>query len=365
MIFQDNVIKEYLRNVYFISGTPCGGKTTVSRALAEKHGLPVYDIDEMFEIHRALSDKEIQHNMNRQFRNADEFFGRSVEEYRNWLIGNTREQLDYVLLDLIKLSREGIVLCDCHLTLEQAAQITDPSRAAFLIKEPIDIVDEYCSRPDHQGFSDFIRSASDFEKAKEVCNKTLLSLNMDFYRNVRSSGYFYVDRSDGRSREETVRLVEEHFGLIPDNEIGIVRIENGSADAERLARFIENSAWTDVKDHIAKLIRDSELTDWETMFAAEKDGRIIGMCSVMKTDYYPMPEVFPWVSCIFVDEAYRGHRISGRLIDHANGYLKALGFEHSYIPTEYAGLYERYGYRYLREIVNYGGGTDHLYVKKL
>lgn len=37
MIFQDNVIKEYLKNVYFITGTPCGGKTTVSRVLAEKY----------------------------------------------------------------------------------------------------------------------------------------------------------------------------------------------------------------------------------------------------------------------------------------------------------------------------------------
>mgnify|MGYP000155241385 CR=1 FL=1 len=39
MIFQDNVIKEYLKNVYFITGTPCGGKTTVSRALAESMDL--------------------------------------------------------------------------------------------------------------------------------------------------------------------------------------------------------------------------------------------------------------------------------------------------------------------------------------
>ena len=37
MIFQDNIIKEYLRNVYFISGTPCGGKTTITRALGEKY----------------------------------------------------------------------------------------------------------------------------------------------------------------------------------------------------------------------------------------------------------------------------------------------------------------------------------------
>ena len=47
MIFQDNVIKEYLKNVYFITGTPCGGKTTVSRALAEKYGFELFDVDEI------------------------------------------------------------------------------------------------------------------------------------------------------------------------------------------------------------------------------------------------------------------------------------------------------------------------------
>lgn len=35
MILQDNIIKEFLKNVYFITGTPCGGKTTISRELAK------------------------------------------------------------------------------------------------------------------------------------------------------------------------------------------------------------------------------------------------------------------------------------------------------------------------------------------
>ena len=28
-------------------------------------------------------------------------------------------------------------------------------------------------------------------------------------------------------------------------------------------------------------------------------------------------------------------------------------------------LYEKYGYRYVKDIVNYGGGTDRLYAKDL
>ncbi len=58
--------------------------------------------------------------MNMSFANADEFFGRSVEEYRNWLVSNNREQLDFVVFDLIRLSKNTKVVCDCLLTVEQA-----------------------------------------------------------------------------------------------------------------------------------------------------------------------------------------------------------------------------------------------------
>lgn len=140
MIFQDNVMKEYLKNVYFVTGTPCGGKTTISRELAKRHNIVVYDVDEQFENHQKVSNAVYQPAMNKVFRNADEFFGRTVSEYKKWLIDNTREQLDFVLLDLIRLSQSQNVLCDCHLTMEQAEKITEPSRIVFLIKDPTNII---------------------------------------------------------------------------------------------------------------------------------------------------------------------------------------------------------------------------------
>ena len=145
----------------------------------------------------------------------------------------------------------------------------------------------------------------------------------------------------------------------------IEKVTRGSERAGDLLRFVEQCSWIEAKEHIAQMIREWTFSDWEAMFVAVKDGKIVGMVSAMKTDYYPLPEIYPWVSCIFVSEAYRGHRISGELIARANRYLKRQGFERSYIPTEYTGLYEHYGYRYLRDIVNYGGGIDRLYVKEL
>lgn len=213
MIFQDNVIKEFLRNVYFVIGTPCGGKTTISRELAKRHNFLVYDIDEQFANHQKASNAAFQPAMNKTFKNADEFFGRTVDEYKKWLLDNTREQLDFVILDLIRLSQNQIVLCDCHLTMEQAETITEPSRIVFLIKEPSNIIDDYCNRPDHQGFCDFIHSASDVEKAKETCNATLKSLNEKHYSDIKESDYFWLERTSASTVEETVEKVEKHFGL--------------------------------------------------------------------------------------------------------------------------------------------------------
>ena len=213
MIFQDNVIKEYLKSVYFVTGTPCGGKTTISRELAKRHDLFVYDVDEQFEKHQKASNANFQPAMNKSFKDADEFFGRTVEEYKKWLIDNTRDQLDFVLLDLVRLSQNQIVLCDCHLTMEQAKKLTEPSRIVFLIKEPTHIIEDYCNRSDHQGFSDFINSASNTGKAKETCNATLRSLNEKRYSDIKRSGYFWFERTSESTVEDTVIKVEQHFGL--------------------------------------------------------------------------------------------------------------------------------------------------------
>lgn len=74
MKIKDKIIKEYLKNVYFVTGTPCGGKTTISRVLAEKHCFTVYDVDEKFANHKSLSNSIDQPAMNKRFANADDFF---------------------------------------------------------------------------------------------------------------------------------------------------------------------------------------------------------------------------------------------------------------------------------------------------
>lgn len=147
-------------------------------------------------------------------------------------------------------------------------------------------------------------------------------------------------------------------------EITIQKVENNTALAQALIRFVEDFSWEEVKAHTLHTLRNWEFSGWEAVFAATDGGTVIGMVTLLQTDYYPLPEIYPWISTLFVTESHRGRRIGQMLIDHASEYAKALGFAQTYIPSVHTGLYEKYGYRYLRDIVNYGGETDRLYVRE-
>ena len=150
-----------------------------------------------------------------------------------------------------------------------------------------------------------------------------------------------------------------------DLSVTVEKVERGTEAATALLGFVQNFSWDEVKEHTVRVIKNWEFEEWETPFVAMVDGRIVGMVTVMKTDYYPLPEIYPWISTLFVSEEYRGKRISERLVDFANSYAKDLGFDKTYIPSEHVGLYEKYGYTYIKDIVNYGGDTDRLYAKEL
>lgn len=80
--------------------------------------------------------------------------------------------------------------------MEEASHLTDLSRIFFLIKNPLNLVDDYCNRSDHQDFSDFINSASDTEKARATCNETLKSINAKRYKDIKESNYFWIERTE-------------------------------------------------------------------------------------------------------------------------------------------------------------------------
>ncbi len=144
----------------------------------------------------------------------------------------------------------------------------------------------------------------------------------------------------------------------------VKRVDKGSTLEASLIKYAQNCSWI-AGGHLAMLLSENKMTDWETAFALLDGQEICGFCTLLKTDYYPENRYFPWISTVFVDEEKRGARLSDKMIDAAALYAKELGFSKVYIPSDMTGFYEKYGFEKIDELMNYAGDMDQIFVRKL
>ena len=144
----------------------------------------------------------------------------------------------------------------------------------------------------------------------------------------------------------------------------VQRVEPNSGLEKQLIVYARNCSWV-AGEHLAMLIEERQLTDWEAVFVLTDEKGIWGFCTLLKTDYYPENRYWPWISSIFVDEQYRGRRISGLMIEKAMEYAKEQGFDKVYIPSDMTGFYEKYGFELIDRLVNYGGDEDNVFMKRI
>ncbi len=71
------------------------------------------------------------------------------------------------------------------------------------------------------------------------------------------------------------------------------------------------------------------------------------------------------ISDVFIDEAYRGHRLSQKLIEYAMKYLKSIGFDKVYIISDHENLYEKYGFTVIDRKIAPWGSEEKIYVQGL
>lgn len=67
---------------------------------------------------------------------------------------------------------------------------------------------------------------------------------------------------------------------------------------------------------------------------------------------------------MFVDEEYRGNRLSQQLIQYAIDYLKTVGFDKVYIVSDHENLYEKYGFSVIDHKIALWGSEEKIYMQK-
>jgi len=112
---------------------------------------------------------------------------------------------------------------------------------------------------------------------------------------------------------------------------------------KKLIDFVKSSSWSE-SSIIAKNWEEYNYLEWERIFAAFEDDNIIGHCSFNNVDCVPDVDYTPYIQSVFVNENYRGKRVSEKLINTAIEYAKSLRFKEVYIVSGYINFYEKYGF---------------------
>lgn len=126
--------------------------------------------------------------------------------------------------------------------------------------------------------------------------------------------------------------------------------------------YAENCSWKAGKA-LANTMDNNALQNWERVIVALDNEKICGYCTVAKTDCIPNVPYTPYIGFMFVDEAYRGNRLSQQIISYAMGYLKSVDFDKVYLVSDHENLYEKYGFRVIDRKIAPWGSEEKIYVQ--
>ncbi len=213
MLIADNILKEHLKNVYFISGSANGGKSTIGKHIAEKYGFTLYSVDENFGNYKEMSDKVNQPAMNRPFIDWEEYFNRPPKEYAEWLDESIRESIGFAIVDLLLLAQRGKVVVEGMFPVEELTKITNYNRCIFLLVDYDLTRQDFFKRDDKDDLYRCIMGMKNPEKTLANVFDAITYNHKDYVDKVKASGFKYLVREKTTDYEEYKRLVEEHLGL--------------------------------------------------------------------------------------------------------------------------------------------------------
>jgi predicted N-acetyltransferase YhbS len=100
-------------------------------------------------------------------------------------------------------------------------------------------------------------------------------------------------------------------------------------------------------------------------FIALEENELVGTIGLWRSDLMSRQDLFPWLSALFVKETSRGKRIGQKLQNFLVEYCREAGFTELFLYTDISGYYEKTGWEYLEDGVEYSGEYIKIYKKEI
>jgi hypothetical protein len=214
MNISDSFLKAQLHSVFWIGGAGYGGKTTITDLLADKYGFVPYHAEDHFQEHNKAASPENHPSLLAPFHGWEWFFNRPIDEYIKAINDSGREQFEMVLLDLVKMSADSKVVADAFfLDPWLAERITEYKRSIFLYADEQTIRSGFFTCAEKQDLLRVINSLADPVKTREYVLDVTCILSARKRAEAEEAGMKVLVRNTETDLQETLAVVEKHFGL--------------------------------------------------------------------------------------------------------------------------------------------------------
>lgn len=220
MKIENNIIKHYLRNVYFITGTAYAGKSTMVKLLAEKYHMICCGENYHMKVSSEVAIPSLQPNLCYfdTMKDWQEFIGRTPEEYAAWIEESSKEAAEFEVAELIRISQNQKVIVDTNIPVELLHEIADYHQVAVMVSPQSMSVEYFFEREDEEKkfLLEQIHKAPNPQKAMENFKNCLALINSkENYDRYINSGFFTLIRKDVNldTKEEVRNQLAKHFGF--------------------------------------------------------------------------------------------------------------------------------------------------------
>lgn len=221
MKIENNILKHYLKNVYFITGTAYAGKSTTVKMLAERYDMVFCGENYHSKVSDAVATPDAQPDICflKTLTDWKEFVTRTPEEYERWIYSTSKEAAEFEVAELISISQDRKVIVDTNIPVGILKEISNYNHVAVMLSPLSMSVDRFFDRsdPEKQFLLNVIESCEDSKMVMENYRQGLELINgQKHYDEYANSGFFTVVRQDTQkdTREEICEIIARHFGLI-------------------------------------------------------------------------------------------------------------------------------------------------------
>ena len=221
MKIENNILKHYLKNVYFITGTAYAGKSTTVKMLAERYDMVFCGENYHSKVSDAAATPDAQPDICflKTLTDWKEFVTRTPEEYERWIYSTSKEAAEFEVAELISISQDRKVIVDTNIPVGILKEISNYNHVAVMLSPLSMSVDRFFDRsdPEKQFLLNVIESCEDSKTVMENYRQGLELINgQKHYDEYTNSGFFTVVRQDTQkdTREEICEIIARHFGLI-------------------------------------------------------------------------------------------------------------------------------------------------------